>query len=70
MKERTIEERKLVLDTLIAERSLIIYVIQSDISDNKSLYPKEYTRALRDEIKNHKTALQEYKKGLNKLKNN
>jgi hypothetical protein len=34
------------------------------------LYPKEYTRALRDEIKNHKTALQEYKKGLNKLKNN
>ncbi len=64
--ERTKSEQILVLETLIKERALIIYVIQSDLMDNN--YHKEYKLALKDEIKNHKTAIKEYKAALRKLK--
>lgn len=67
MKERilTKEEKMLVLETQIKERALIIYVIQSDLKD--SSYPKPYKMALKDEIKNHKSILAEYKSELKQL---
>jgi hypothetical protein len=68
MKERilTKEEQILVLETQIKERALIIYVIQSDLID--SSYPKPYTLALKDEIRNHKCCLKDYKSALKELK--
>jgi hypothetical protein len=68
MKERilTKEEQILVLETMIAERALIIYVLQSDLMDNN--YPKPYNSALKDEIKNHKCAILDYKHSLKALK--
>jgi len=67
----THEEQILVLEALIKERSLIIYVIESAIADNRGSeheWPESYNAALRDEIENHKLVLQEYKEGLEKLK--
>jgi hypothetical protein len=63
----TISEQILVLETLISERALIIYVIESDLMDNK-LVSKDYKMALKDEIKNHKLAIKGYKSDLKKLK--
>lgn len=68
MSERTKSEQMLILDTLISERSLIIYTIESSILDEGDTWHAEYKLALEDEIQNHKLALQEYKEGLNKLK--
>ena len=67
-KERTKEQQILVLETLIKERSLIIYTIESSILDEGDTWHAEYKLALEDEIQNHKLALQEYKEGLEKLK--
>jgi hypothetical protein len=64
--EKTKEEQILVLETLISERSLIIYTIESSLMDEK--FNKSYREALNDEIENHKLALQEYKEGLEELK--
>lgn len=66
--ERTKSEQILVLETLIKERSLIIYTIESAIADESDTWPLGYKTALEDEIENHKLALQEYKEGLEKLK--
>lgn len=66
--ERTKEEQIIVLETLIKERSLIIYTIESAILDESESWPVGYKTALEDEIENHKLALQEYKEGLQKLK--
>jgi hypothetical protein len=60
------EIQKLILDAKISERALIIYVIESDISDNN--YPGAYKLALKDEVKNHKIAIKEYKLELKKIK--
>lgn len=68
MAQRTIPEQILVLETLVAERSLIIYTIESAIADEAESWPIGYKTALEDEIENHKIALQEYKEGLLKLK--
>ena len=68
MSERTKEEQILILDTLIKERALIIYTIESAIADDGDTWHDEYKIALEDEIQNHKLALQEYKEGLEKLK--
>lgn len=62
----TLSEQKLILNTQIKERALIVYVIQSDLMDNN--YPKEYKLALKDEIKNHKIAIKEYKQSLKQIK--
>ena len=66
--ERTKEEQILILDTLIKERAMIIYTIESAIADDGDTWHDEYKLALEDEIQNHKLALQEYKEGLEKLK--
>jgi len=66
--ERTKSEQILVLETLIKERSLIIYTIESAILDESDTWLPGYKAALEDEIVNHKLALQEYKEGLEKLK--
>ena len=66
--ERTKEERILILETLINERSLIIYTIQAAIDDEWREWAIGYKSALEDEIENHKLALQEYKEGLEKIK--
>lgn len=68
MKERilTKEEQILVLETQIKERALIVYVISSDLMDNS--YPKPYTLALKDELRNHKAAIKEYKQELKSIK--
>lgn len=66
--ERTKSEQILVLETLIKERSLIIYTIESAIADESDTWPLGYKTALEDEIENHKLAIQEYKEGLQKLK--
>lgn len=68
MKQRTLtkEEQILVLETQINERALIIYVIESSLMD--LCFPKEYKKALKDEIKNHKCCLNEYKGELKSLK--
>lgn len=73
MKERilTKEEQILVLETQIKERALIVYVLESSILDNKASeyeWPESYIAALKDEISNHNTALEEYQEELNKLK--
>jgi hypothetical protein len=68
MMERTKSEQILVLETLIKERALIIYTIESAIADDPDTWPLGYKTALEDEIENHKLAIQEYKEGLEKLK--
>ncbi len=68
MNEHSIPEQILILETLINERSLIIYTIESAIMDEYESWPLGYKTALEDEIENHKLALQEYKEGLEKLK--
>lgn len=65
MSQYTKEQQKLIVETQIKERALIIYVIQSDLMD--FVHPKEYRAALKDEIKNHKLAIKEYKQELKKL---
>jgi hypothetical protein len=65
MNPLTINEQRLVLETKIAERALIIYVDESAIADME--FPSEYTKALQDEIENHNTAISEYQEELKKL---
>lgn len=67
MSERilTKEEQILVLETRIAERALIIYTDESAIADME--FPSEYTKALQDEIENHKTIISEYQEELKQL---
>lgn len=50
----------------IQERSLIIYVIESALADER--FNKSYREALKDEIQNHNIAIAEYKEELKKLK--
>lgn len=69
MNERPLSEQILILETLIKERALIIYVIESDLLDNEDNRDPYYNAALMDEIANHKIALAEYKEGLEKIKN-
>lgn len=68
--ERTKEEQMLILDTLIKERLLIIANICQVIKDGRWIGEKEegYKAALEDEIESHRLALQEYKEGLEKIK--
>jgi hypothetical protein len=66
MNPLTVNEQRLVLETQIKERLLIIYVIQSDLNDCN--YPKPYILALKDEIRNHKAAIKDYKHELKLLK--
>jgi hypothetical protein len=68
MKQRILTkgENALILQTKINERALIIYVIESALADE--VFPEDYQKALKDEIFNHKTILEEYKGELNKLK--
>lgn len=61
----SIEEQKLVLNTQIKERSLIIYVIESAIADED--FNEHYQRALLDEIENHKAAIEDYNQSLSEL---
>lgn len=63
----TISEQKLVLETKISERALIVYVIKSAIADED--FTEEYEQALKDEIQNHDLAIEEYKEELKKLNN-
>ena len=67
MKEQilTISEQRLVLETKISERSLIIYVIESSLMDED--FPDDYQLALKDEIQNHKLAIDEYKESLKQM---
>lgn len=64
----SIAEQQLVIKTRIEERALIVYVLESTLMDFKDGLPKEYRKALKDEIKNHKTIIKEYKAELKKLK--
>lgn len=68
MKERilTKEEQILVLETKIKERALIVYVIETNLIGVN--WAKNYKSALKDEIENHKTIMEEYQEELNKLK--
>lgn len=70
MNEKTKEEQILILDTLVKERKLIIKTIEDNLNDIWFIKDKEdgYVSALEDEIENHKIALQEYKEGLEKIK--
>lgn len=68
MNERPLSEQILILETLIHERALIIYTIESSILDEGDTWHDEYKLALEDELQNHKIALQEYKEGLENLK--
>lgn len=68
MNPLTIAEQRLVLETKIAERALIIYVIESNLTGVN--WAKNYKSALKDEIENHKTIMEEYKQELAKLNSN
>ena len=57
--ELTTEQRILVWKARREERSLIVYVIESALADEK--FNKSYREALKDEIQNHKIAIEEYK---------
>lgn len=72
MNPLTINEQRLVLETKIAERALIVYVDESAIADEgeDEGMPSEYVRALKDEIENHNTIIEEYKQELAKLNSN
>lgn len=61
----TTDLQKLVLETKICERALIIYVIESALADEE--FPEDYQKALRDEIQNHLLVIEEYKEALTKL---
>ncbi len=63
--ELTTEQRILVWKARMEERSLIVYVIESALADEK--FKKSYREALKDEIQNHKIAIEEYKEEINKL---
>jgi hypothetical protein len=72
MNPLSINEQRLVLEIKIAERALIIYVNESAIADNEGdehEWPESYKAALRDEIENHKTIMEEYQEELKKLNN-
>lgn len=60
----------LILKTRIEERLLIVYTDESAIMDFGNVFPKEYIKALRDEIKNHRAIIKEYREELKKLKEN
>jgi len=64
----SIQEARLVLETKISERALIIYVIESSLTDES--FHEEYELALKDEIQNHKLVMQEYQEELKNLNNN
>lgn len=66
MNKKIAQDRRLVLNTRISERKLIIYVIESTLADET--FPKSYKMALKDEIENHKIAIEEYERYLNQLK--
>lgn len=66
--ETSKEIEALVLHTKIQERALIVYVLESDHIDNGNFRDEWYNAAIRDEIQNHKLAIDEYKEELNKLK--
>ena len=68
MSDLTPKEQKLVFKTQIAERALIVYILKSDLEDNRRVYSKDYAKALKDEIKNHNAAIADYKKSLKLLK--
>lgn len=63
----TTAEQRLVLETQIKERALIVYVNQSALKDDETL-SIDYRMCLRDEIQNHETAIAEYKEALKQLK--
>jgi hypothetical protein len=67
MNPLTINEQRLVLETKIAERALIIYVNESALADESDTWSSGYERAIVDEIKNHKTILGEYQEELKQL---
>ncbi len=56
----------LILETKIAERALIVYVIESAILDEG--FPEDYVKALNDEVENHNTIISEYREQVEKLK--
>ena len=58
-------KEKLILETKIAERALIVYVIESAILDER--FPKDYAKALKDEIENHNIIIAEYREQVNKI---
>lgn len=60
-------DQRLMLNTQIGERALIVYTLKSDMEDNRSVYSKDYMLALKDEIKNHNAAIADYKKILKRL---
>lgn len=64
-KKLTVDEQRLVLETKIAERALIVYVTESAIFDEA--FPEEYQKALEDEVKNHNLIIEEYKQELEQL---
>lgn len=70
MAQLTTVDQILILKTRIEERLLIVYTDQSALMDAGDAFPKEYRRALRDEIKKHKAIIKEYKAELKKLKGN
>lgn len=57
----------LLLGARMEERRLIIYVLESALMDEPKL-PKEYKLCMKDEIKNHKAAIADYKKEYLQLK--
>jgi hypothetical protein len=63
-------EQKLILDTSIKERSLIVYVIESSLEDSADIFSEDYKMALKDEITNHNLCIQEYNEQLKNLKIN
>jgi hypothetical protein len=60
-------DQRLILNAQISERALIVYILKSDMEDNKGVYSKDYAQALKDEIKNHNAAIADYKKALKRL---
>ena len=60
-----VELRILLLKERIKERSLIRYVIETNIDHD---LPKDYKICMRDEVKNHSIAIREYKQEITKLK--
>lgn len=62
----TDHERSIALQARIEERALIIYVNESTLADEEDL-PDPYKQCLQDEIANHQTIMDEYKKELQDL---
>jgi hypothetical protein len=60
-----LRNKNIAIKSSIDERRLIVYVLETSLLDEE--FTEDYRKALRDEIVNHKLAIEEYEEALKQL---